>query len=263
MSGPLIGKTVLVTRPRGQERGIIQLFTDLGAMTLHWPPIDIQPPTDWLPLDNALRNAGQYDWFIFTSANGVRMCLDRMRDLEIPLSALDTVRTAAIGPATARALRRYHLSPKLIPNDFDSAGLVAAISPDASGQRMLLIRAEQGNPKLRAELANVGQVEDVAAYQQIESEVIPTDVRTLLASGDVQVITLTSANIAQTVIKNLEAAAINHIHEQRTLIVTNSASTSQVVVESGLPVAMQAETSLDDGIVTAVVSVCGRTTTDL
>jgi len=263
MNGPLAGKTILVTRPSGQEKGLMRQLIELGAIALHWPALEIQPPTDWTPFDAALKNTDRFDWIVFTSANGVRMCFERMRQLELPLSVLDQVRTAAIGPATARALRRQHQSPKLIPSQYESAALFAVLIPETTGQRILLIRAEQGDPQLRLDLEKIAEVEDVAAYQQVDTLDIPSDARSLLASGDVHVITFTSANIAKSIISKLEPPALNHIQEGRTLIVTNSSATSQTVIELGLPVAAQAETSLDDGMVAAVVSICVSVKEDL
>lgn len=254
MSGPLTGMTILVTRPTGQEKGLIQQLADLGAMTLHWPAIEIQPPTDWTSFDAVFNDISRFDWIVFTSANGVRMCFERMQQLRLPATVLDSVGTAAIGPATARALRRQHQSPKVISNPCDSNTLAEALTSEATGLRMLLIRAEQCDSQLRIELDKFAQVDEVYSYRQVETREIPSDVEMYLLSGDVDIITLTSANIAKAVISKLVPKILNHIRAGRTQIITNSTSTSQTVAEFGLQIAVQAETSLDDGMVAAVLS---------
>jgi uroporphyrinogen III methyltransferase / synthase len=263
MNGPLTGKTVLVTRPSGQEMGLMKLLAERGATSIHWPAIEIQPPSDWTPFDTAIKQAKKFDWAVFTSTNGVRMCFERMGQLEIPISVLDRVRTAAVGPATGRALRRHHQSPKLIPHTYDSKALVDIITPEATGKHVLLIRAEQGGALLRMDLEKIAQVTDVATYQQIDTSIVPSDARSLLNSGDIDVIILTSSNVAKSIINKLEPAALQQIKTDRTRIVTNSSATSQTVLDFGLPVAAQAETSLDDGMIKAVMSICAEIKEDL
>ena len=68
------------------------------------PTIEIQPAADYGPLDQAILKLGSYDWLIFTSANGVRIFVERLDRSAIDLRAL-RARICAIGPATARRHR--------------------------------------------------------------------------------------------------------------------------------------------------------------
>src|SRR5205823_5277677 len=82
------------------------------------------------------------------------------------LWALRSVRLAAIGPGTASALRGYFLEPDLIPSEFRSESLAAALKELVAGKRVLLARADRGRDVLRQELASVAKVEQISVYSQ-------------------------------------------------------------------------------------------------
>ena len=74
-------------------------------------------------------------WVVVTSVNAVEHFMGALRDAR----ALGPVQVAAVGPATADALRRTGVEPDLVPAEHSARGLVAAF-PDAVGagpQRVL------------------------------------------------------------------------------------------------------------------------------
>ena len=75
---PLFGKGVVITRPEKQADDLAQLLIKEGANPIHFPTIKIVPPPDWRELDAAIKNLEDYDWLIFTSANGVAFFFERL-----------------------------------------------------------------------------------------------------------------------------------------------------------------------------------------
>src|SRR5262249_13784237 len=116
--------------------------------------------------DRALAELASYQWLVFTSSNGVHAFFRRLRQTGRDVRALGPVRLAAIGPATAEALRAYHLEPDLVPPEYCSESLAAALAKTVAGQRVLLARADRGRDVLRRELARVAHVEQVTVYVQ-------------------------------------------------------------------------------------------------
>jgi uroporphyrinogen-III synthase len=45
--------------------------------------IAFHPPSDFAPLDKALRDLRSFDWLLLTSANAVRALLERSRSLAV------------------------------------------------------------------------------------------------------------------------------------------------------------------------------------
>ena len=101
MSRPLLGVRILVTRPKDQNAELADRFGELGAEVRLQPAIELLPPDDWSPVDAVLARLDQYDWVVFSSANGVNFFLDRLLATGRDYRALGGVRLAAMGPGTA------------------------------------------------------------------------------------------------------------------------------------------------------------------
>jgi uroporphyrinogen III methyltransferase/synthase len=161
---PLFGKRVLVTRPRCQSASLLARFQELGAIGLVLPALEITPPADWKQVDATLAHLREYQWLVLTSANGVHSLFKRLRDTGLDIRSVGHLRIAAIGPATAEALRAYWLVPDVVPADFRSEALAAALRENVSGRRVLLARADRGRDVLRNELAAVAEVNEIVVY---------------------------------------------------------------------------------------------------
>lgn len=251
---PLFGRRVLVTRPRGQAGDMVRRLEGLGAFVSVLPTVEIREIGDWGPVDGAIAEIGEYGWVVFTSVNGVRAFLGRLRHLGRDLRALGGVRLAAIGPATADALRGFHLEPDVVPERFRSEGLVEALKERVRGQRVLLARADRGRELLRDELSAVARVDQVAVYSQVDAAEVDSSVLADLRDGRVEFVTLTSSNIARALARVLDPATRERIESGGVRLVTISPVTSSAVREVGLPVAAEAREETVEGVIEALVA---------
>jgi uroporphyrinogen III methyltransferase/synthase len=251
---PLFGKRILITRPRHQSGAFAERLVELGALPFLLPTIEVRPPADWGPVDRALRNLGRYAWVVFTSANGVQAFVGRLRAIGLDLRALGGVRLAAIGPKSAEALRACYLEPDLVPPRFQSEDLAAALRPQLQpGQRVLLARADRGRELLREELASVCDVEQIAVYSQVDAVELNEDVLGHLRRGEIDFVTLTSANIARSLLSRLDATCRSRIEVGEVRLVTISSVTSAEVLRLGLPIAAEAHEATAEGLVAALL----------
>jgi uroporphyrinogen III methyltransferase/synthase len=256
---PLFGRRVLITRPRHQAVGLAQRLAELGALTYVLPTVEIDPPTDWAPVDRALHQLSTYAWVVFTSANGVTAFVERLRALGLDLRALGGVRLAAIGPKTAEALRTVHLQPDLVPPRFQSEDLAEALRQHVRpGDRVLLARADRGRELLRQELAQVCEVEQVAVYSQVDAAALQASTLDHLRRGEIDFVTLTSANIARVFIERLDSTCRARIESGEVQLVTISPVTSEEVMRLGLPVAAEANEATAEGVVQAMLGAASR-----
>jgi uroporphyrinogen III methyltransferase/synthase len=251
---PLFGKRVLVTRPPHQASDLVRRLEQLGAIPLVLPAVEIREPPDWAPVDRALESLAHYQWLVFTSANGVHALLRRLRQRGQDLRALGTLRLAVIGPGTAEALRSYYLEPDLVPAEFRSEALASALKAHATGQRVLLARADRGRDVLRQELAAVATVDQVAVYTQVDTVTPNAEALDRLRRGEIDYVTLTSSNIARALARVLDAPCRARLEEGEVKVVSISPVTSAAVRELGWPVAAEAKEYTVGGVVEALTS---------
>ncbi|MDI6852688.1 MAG: uroporphyrinogen-III C-methyltransferase [Deltaproteobacteria bacterium] len=192
---PLWGKVAVVTRTREQASALVELLSDAGARCLEVPTLEVLPPDDFGPLDNALKNLSAYHWLIFTSANGVIAFMRRLFEHHLDIRALGHLKLAAIGPATAEALRGYALVADVVPARFVAEDLAAALLPHLKpGEKVLLARAAKAREVLPETLAqHVASVDVVPVYQTMIPVAVPPEAMAYLDAGQVDILTFTSS----------------------------------------------------------------------
>jgi uroporphyrinogen III methyltransferase/synthase len=198
-SRALSGRTVVVTRAAAQAQRFTELLQASGARVIEAPAIVIAPPASWEPLDAALTALDTFTWVVFTSTNGVAMVDRRLGTLGLGWPALSGRRVAAIGPATADALREHGVRVDIVPAEYRAEGLVSRLRPLLSpADRVLLPRAAQTRDVLVMELRQLGvQVTEVAAYATRKAEGGAPRLGEALAAGTIDAVTFTSSSTAR------------------------------------------------------------------
>ncbi|MBX6316191.1 MAG: uroporphyrinogen-III synthase, partial [Isosphaeraceae bacterium] len=254
---PLFGQRIVLTRPLDEADRSAADLEALGAEVLIAPTVTILPLEDYRPLDHALDRLDQFDWLVFTSGNGVRHFLDRLSARGRDLRALGPLKLAAIGPATAEALARARLKADLVPEEFRSEALAAALAEHVAGRRVLLARADRGRTILKDELERIAHVEQVPVYRNADAEALPREVVDRIAEGTVDWITLTSSAITERLHALLPEPARRRIgHEVR--LASLSPVTTAAAARLGWPVAAEAAVFTWDGLVQAIIATRSR-----
>jgi uroporphyrinogen III methyltransferase/synthase len=134
--GPLAGRTVVVTRTGERARGLVDALERAGATALELPLTrQVDASDGGAALRLAAAGVRDNDWVVLTSLNAVHRFVGALRDAR----ALAGVFVAAVGPATADALRQGGVEPDLVPAEHSARGLVEEF-PDAGsdGTRRVL-----------------------------------------------------------------------------------------------------------------------------
>jgi uroporphyrinogen III methyltransferase/synthase len=192
---PLWGKVAVVTRTREQASALVGLLSEAGARCLEVPTLEILPPDDFGPLDEAIKHLGDYHWLIFTSANGVNAFMKRLFEHKLDIRALGQAKLAAIGPATALVLQHYGLIADVVPARFVAEDLAAALLPRiAPDSRVLLARAQLAREVLPETLTVHGAKVDVApVYQTQRPLAVPPEAMPFIEAGQVDILTFASS----------------------------------------------------------------------
>ena len=193
MSHRLSGLRVVVTRPENQVDGMCNRLRALRAEPIEFPVISIAPAEAGGPLDRAIVQLDRFDWVIFTSVNGVEQFWARLVEVRTQ-SHNGPIRgkVAAIGPATAAALRQRGVRVHLVPGEYRAEAILDEIG-GVAGQRILLPRADIARPALAEGLrARGAKVDEVAAYHTVLGQPHPAAFDALRTGVDV--ITFTSSS---------------------------------------------------------------------
>jgi uroporphyrinogen III methyltransferase/synthase len=161
----LVNRRVVVTRADDQADALCTGLEAQGAEPVRCPTIRIAPPASFDDVDRALGRLADYDWVVFTSANGVRTALARAAELGIPDAALGGRRVAAVGRVTAAALAERGVAVGFVPSSQGASGLARSL-PEVQGMRVLLAHGDKADPILRRILEERGalSVDVVTTY---------------------------------------------------------------------------------------------------
>ena len=200
---------IVVTRAAAQADPVVERLEALGHDVVRCPLIRIEPLADE-PIDPS-----PYDWVVVTSPNGAD---ELARRLASPPRHL-----AAIGPATAEALRTHGLRVDLVPRVSTQEGLLAELP---SGGRVLLAAAEGA----RRLLVDERGADFLALYRTVELKppapvgdlvllASPSAARALAATGaKLPVVAIGPQTAAEARAHGLDVAAVADAHSLEGLL---------------------------------------------
>lgn len=234
----LANARVLVTRLRTQSSELARLVEAEGGTAVLMPVLEVAPPLDATPLQEAKAHLDRYDWMVFTSRNGVLALCDA------PMPA--SLKLAAVGPATATELARVARAPDWTPPDFGADALAETL-PIRPGERVLLAQGDLARPDLAKRLrARGARVEVVQAYRTVANPEIE------LPKARPDLISFASSSAVLATHERL-CAANQLVWLKETPLVVIGPTTADTVMALGLPVAERARASTVPALVEALV----------
>ncbi|SFR30867.1 uroporphyrinogen-III synthase [Halorubrum sodomense] len=186
---------VAVFRPDDERiESAVELLRSLGADPVPDPMLEVEP-TGAVPADAPL--------VAFTSKTGVELAAEagwEPGDADL----------AAIGPATAAAAREAGWTVDAVPDEYTSAGLVAALEPHIAGERVVVARSDHGSDVLLDGLREAGAEVTETVLYRLTRPPEAGDSAEAAASGDLDAAAFTSS---LTVDNFLAAAADRGVDE--------------------------------------------------
>ena len=250
---PLFGKRILVTRSRAQASRLTAGLEDLGADCLEAPAIRIQPPADnYAALDKAIGSLADFDWIIYTSANGVEHFFSRLSEAGLDSRSLWGKKICAIGSATAQALEKHGIKADIVPKEYRAEGILSAMYGKLKeGDKVLLPRAAEARSILPEELKRQGADVVVApAYETVAGEADGTALAEELANSSIDAVTFTSSSTVKNLLKLLGDNAPELLKNVK--IAAIGPITAETCKQNGLQVTVQAQEYTIDGLIQAV-----------
>lgn len=248
---PFFGKRIIVTRAEHQASALTAKLEDLGAEVEEIPVIKFVPPPDYNPLDEAIERLDTFDWILFTSANGVDWFVRRLIETGRDIRAIGKAKLGAIGPRTSAALKDLRLNVDYVPSEYVAEAVVSEFPEDVHGKSVLIPRALEARDELPVGLRNQGaDVSVVGVYETVTETAHADQLRYILTSGEVDIITFTSAST----VKNFMALAGDAGVPDGVVIACIGPVTADTARKHGLEPSIIAEEYTIDGLVDAMLA---------
>jgi uroporphyrinogen III methyltransferase / synthase len=247
---PLADRRILLTRRADQSEPLARRLADLGATVVFAPAIEVGPPEDPAPLDEALRDLDHYDWLVFTSPNAVAAVKARIEALgrkALPAA----LKVASVGRATSEAAQEAFRECRvaLVPaDDYRADGLLEAFAKlDPPPRRVLVPTSDLSHPTLAEGLRALGvTVDHRIAYRTTTPEDLASRLQETLASGfDLVLLASPSAVQGLADVLGTEAAGLPTV-----VIGPTTAASARL---AGMAVLGVAEPSTVEGLVSAAI----------
>jgi uroporphyrinogen-III synthase len=238
----LAGKRIVLTRAVEDSAEFARALKSLGAEIILLPTVAFAPPEDWQKLDEQLRRLDWFDAILFLSKNAVRYIFDRCAQLGIQCEGagpLDRL-IAAVGPATARALKEKGLRVDYVAKNHTGESLARELSESLAGRRVLLPRSNSGDDRVPASLREIGaNVTEVIAYRTVAPTAVDAAILVRVWGGEVDAIVFASPSAFHNFRDSVGAADIVQL-SARIEFVAIGPTTARAIRESGSSVAVEA-----------------------
>lgn len=186
---PLSGKRILVTGSRNMAFCLEKEFDKYGAETIAISLVETIP--DYSSCDDKLNDIEKYSWLVFTSANGVNIFFDRLRDLKTDVRKLANIKFAVVGTSTRKALEKYGLYADFVPSKFTSKTLADELAQILTDKdRVLIVRGKQGKNFIEDKFTSMAvDFDKICIYETIQDERRADEVRRICKDVDYIVVT--------------------------------------------------------------------------
>ena len=253
----LSNRRIVITRPHEQNAELGALLSKHGASVLEMPLIEIDYAENEDVAKEIFDCVCEYDWLVFTSANGVRgffrQFFARFRDMR----SLGPCRIACVGPATARAVEELHLEVDCVPEEHTGAALAEKIVSEhgVENLKICVITGNQNSTALAETLEKARGIVDVfPVYETGENDVSEHPSLADFRKNGADAIVFASGSavksfVSQAALLKLEKDAV------QPRVVAIGAPTASALKAAGIPVSAIAEKASAPGILDAVLGI--------
>jgi uroporphyrinogen III methyltransferase/synthase len=252
MKKPLFGKSIVVTRDERGNAKFTEKILERGGHPVELATIKMVPLTRKNKFVKTLTRLSQYDWIVFTSANGVTLFFDSVQKLEKDARVFAGAKVAAIGTETGNSLRSFGINADFVPSVFTSEQLGRQLIRRANvkAKRVLLLRSEQASERLVELLQKAGaEVDDVALYRVATKKGKSQRLAEKIGADAVDWVTFASPSSARGFLEQIEPDLVN---SSRTRVASIGPVTSQQLRDLGVKVDVEAAEHTLDGLLAAI-----------
>jgi uroporphyrinogen III methyltransferase/synthase len=252
MAKSLSGKSIVVTRDIAGNADFAAKIAQRGGNAIAFATIKIEPLTETNTFLQTLAKFTEYDWIIFTSANGVNVFFDALQTLNKDCRVFARAKLAVIGPKTAERLARFGIKADFVPNVFTGKDLAKQLinAANLNAKKVLLLRSDIASKDLPQLLAQANaQVDDAAIYTAAEVKGDAEQLESDISAGALDWLTFASPSAVRSFFKQITPGLVN---SSPVNVASIGPVTSEQLREFGVKVDVQAKQHTLDGLLDAI-----------
>jgi len=251
----LSGRRIVITRPRGQTADWRARLEALGANVLEMSLIKVTKDYDKNTLVEVFAELAQYEWIIFTSANGVRFFFEEFFKAYDDIRSLGLVQIAVVGEATAEVVREHHLRVELQPKKANAEELAQLLMERESldSAKVLVVTGNLNRDTLVDKLSDARAIVDrLPIYKTEETNLTNDPVAGDFRQNGADAILFASPSAAQSFFDQAAALKLN-AKAKKPLAGSIGATTTAGMKQLGLPVDFEAAEATLESLVEALL----------
>ena len=262
----LKGKTIAITRPRGQAGILARMVAARGGKPYFIPAVEIKPSSDLDPIKNFISelHSGTVDYVVFMSVNGIRYLLSAAESLALlyeTVAGLKKTVTIAVGPKTAQELEAHRIQVNLVPSKYTSEAVLQSLRQLEVRDKVIRIpRTSSASPTLKKVLHEIGAlVQEVYVYESA----LPADPKLSaqffldLAAGKIDAIIFGSTscvkNLFEMLSDRISSDWLRDLLNSRVTVVAIGPVTAGALAELGVKVDVMPERHLFEEALDALI----------
>ncbi|MBN1124320.1 MAG: uroporphyrinogen-III C-methyltransferase [Sedimentisphaerales bacterium] len=252
MNRPLFGKRILITRDPVGNDVFAAMLAAVGAVPIRFDAIRIIDQSESLESKEAILHLSEYDWVIFTSANGVRHAFKALHSTGKDARAFGTAKVACIGKQTADILEPFGIRADFVPTKYTSEIMAKELAETESltGKCILLLRSGIAPKDLVEAFTSAGaKVDDIAVYTVKPNTEKNEAILEQIKAGEIDWVTFTSSS---TVRSFFDQIPIQLARSTGVKIGSIGPVATQQVKDLGLEPTVEADVHTVDGLLAAI-----------
>ena len=252
MKKPLFGRNIVVTRDRRGNADFAAKIIQRGGNPIEFATIEIKPLTQTNQFLQTLTKLAEYDWIIFTSANGVSIFFESLQSLQKDARVFGSAKIAAIGSETARRLDEFGIKADFVPTVFTGKELGKQLIGfvNLQGKNVLLLRSQLASNELAELLVQAkAKVDDTAIYTVVPEKSESNWLKEKIADGAIDWLTFASPSSVKAFFAQIQSDLINSSNVR---VASIGPVTSQQLKNLGVKVDITAREQTTDGVLDAI-----------
>jgi uroporphyrinogen III methyltransferase/synthase len=252
MKQPLFGRTIVATRDHRGNANFAAKIIHRAGNPIEFPTIKIEPLTNTTEFLQALTKFTEYDWIVFTSANGVRIFFDYIQSLSKDARVFASARIAAIGARTGDVLAEFGIKPDFVPDVFTGKELGKQLIgfTNLKGKKVLLLRSQLASNELVDILQQAdAEVNNVPIYTAVTAKTDSAPLTKQISDGSVDWLTFASPSSVTAFFEQIRPDLVNSANVR---VASIGPVTSEQLKKIGVKIDLQAAEHTIDGLLDAI-----------